>query len=50
VKEKCQTGKEYIRIVLSDDSITFPYFEKGQMYVGMELRKNYTLKELGLDE
>jgi len=49
-KEKCQTGKEYIRIVLSDDSITFPYFEKGQMYVGMELRKNYTLKELGLDE
>ena len=43
--------EEYISIVHSYDSDTdLPNFEKGTMYKGMKLNKDYTLKELGLFE
>lgn len=42
---------EFISIKLVGDSaMLFPYFNKNTMYKGMELEKQYTLKELGLDE
>ena len=42
----------YIMIELEKpfDSIDLPRFEKGTMYKGMELNKEYTLEELGLFE
>ncbi len=40
--------REFLKIFLEDESIAFPYFEKGTMYKGMELNKPYTLEELGL--
>ena len=47
---------EFINIVLyssvtydNEENIQLPYFKKGTMYKGMELDKEYTLKELGLD-
>lgn len=41
-------GKEYIQIFLEKDFMTFPSFEKGKMYKGLELEKRYTPEELGL--
>lgn len=50
-------GKEYIQICLEKDLMnlprekdlmTFPSFEKGEMYEGLEPYKNYTPEELGL--
>lgn len=50
-------GKEYIQICLEKDCrglprekdlMTFPSFEKGEMYEGLEPYKNYTPEELGL--
>ena len=41
-------GKEYILIILKDDCMSFPSFEKGKMYKGLELEKRYTPEELGL--
>jgi hypothetical protein len=42
---------EFIHIYINGDCpIEFPTFKKGTMYKGMELEKQYTLKELGLDE
>lgn len=41
-------GKEYILIILKDDSMSFPSFKKGRMYKGLELEKRYTPEELGL--
>lgn len=41
---------DYICIGLNDEAISLPYFKKGTMYKGMELYKEYTLKELGLGE
>lgn len=42
---------EYIIIeIVKDSTIIFPYFKKNTMYKGMEAYKEYTLKELGLDE
>lgn len=41
---------DYICICLNDEAISLPYFKKGTMYKGMELYKEYTLKELGLGE
>ena len=42
---------EYINIKIAKDStIVLPYFDKNTMYEGMEVRKEYTLEELGLDE
>lgn len=49
--KKISSDREYINVLLEDgDRLTFPYFEKGTMYEGMEADKKYTLKELGLDE
>ena len=47
---KYSYASEWITIKIIDDSkLTFPSFEKGAMYKGMEEAKEYTLKELGLD-
>ena len=41
--------REYILIRFTDDEMfCFPYFKVGTMYKGMETRKEYSLKELGL--
>lgn len=54
-------NSEFINIVLyssvtydndtydNEENIPLPYFKKGTMYKGMELNKQYSLKELGLD-
>lgn len=40
---------EYISISFKTDGwLVYPDFEKGKMYKGMKLGKNYTIKELGL--
>ena len=46
---------EFIEILIyrtdkeaSCEVISFPYFNKGKMYKGMEINKEYTLKDLGL--
>ena len=58
IKYICNTkmyDREYINIVTygissrANDSMPFPLFKKGTMYKGMELDKEYTLKELGLE-
>lgn len=41
-------GKQYLFIKLYDGTLTFPDFDAGKMYIGMELSKKYTLKELGI--
>ena len=42
-------GKKYIKIELCNgDTMYFPYLANDAMYKGMELDRNYTLKELGL--
>ena len=44
-------NKEYLIIFLKyNDNMTFPTFEKDTMYKKMERNKEYTLKELGLDD
>lgn len=48
-KEISDTREAIFVCVACDDYLSFPYFEKGTMYKGMELGKKYTLKELGLD-
>ena len=48
-KETDFSREYYIYIDLDDDSICLPNFKKGTMYNGMEVKKEYTLKELGLD-
>lgn len=40
--------KEYLFIKLYDGTLIFPDFDAGKIYVGMELSKKYTLKELGI--
>ena len=47
-KLETPAGKEYILIILKDDSMSFPSFKKGRMYKGLELEKRYTPEELGL--
>ena len=39
---------EYLSIEFQDGNFTFPDFDSGKMYVGMEREKKYTLKELGI--
>ena len=41
-------GDEYILIKTNSNSTPLPYFKKGTMYKGMELDKEYSLKDLGL--
>lgn len=44
-------NKEYICIEIKEEAnILLPYFKKNTMYEGMKTNKEYTLKELGLDE
>lgn len=46
----CKSAAEYIVIeLINDHYIMLPYFDKRTMYKGMELEKEYTLKELGLE-
>ena len=46
-----ESTDEYLVINLKNcGSMSFPDFEKGIMYKGMEQGKEYTLKELGLDD
>ena len=54
-KTSCGEKAYFIRIVVRStiltrglDSMLFPVFAKDTMYKGMELNKDYTLKELGL--
>lgn len=42
------TDKEYIKVYFDSDIMNFPDFDKGTMYKGMKLGKEYTLEELGL--
>lgn len=49
-KETAYMDDYYIHIDLGNDDIALPFFKKETMYKGMELEKQYTLKELGLDE
>lgn len=50
IRKCCTSRGEYIEIGILNDSAILPYFKKNTMYKGMELEKQYTLKELGLDE
>lgn len=38
--------REYLEISLENGVVSFPYFEKGTMYKGMEANRKYTLEEL----
>lgn len=51
-KEKYTDGNYYIYVNIGyADTLVFPNFPRNsKMYVGMELNKKYTLKELGLFE
>lgn len=44
--------KEYLGIYLDEQNevVYLPFFKEGTMYKGMEVRKRYILKELGLFE
>ena len=53
IRKKCIYGQEYINVVYNskfkdDTNFCLPLFETNTMYKGMELNKEYTLKELGL--
>ena len=41
-------SKEFLYIKLYDGEFTFPDFDPGKMYKGMEPRREYTLEELGI--
>lgn len=40
--------RDFVRIQVGDDYLTFPQFEKGTWYKGMEYDKTYKPEELGL--
>ena len=40
--------RDFLRIQVGDDYLTFPQFEKGTWYKGMEYDKTYKPEELGL--
>lgn len=48
IRKMSSITKEFILIELKRDVFSFPVFEKGTMYKGMEEEREYTLKELGL--
>ena len=50
IVKKNAMDKEYIKILIEYDDMIFPLFEKGTMYEGMKVDKEYSLRELGLDE
>ncbi len=43
-------GSQYliVKFIKSNDFMTFPYFERGTLYKGMEGYHDYTLEELGI--
>ena len=42
--------REYLKIRFDEvNYVDLPYFKKGTMYKNMEVHKEYTLKELGLE-
>lgn len=41
-------NREFINIILKEDTLDLPYFTAGTMYKGMETGRNYTLEELNL--
>lgn len=41
-------SKEFLYVKLHDGEFIFPDFDKGKMYVGMEVDKKYKLDELGI--
>lgn len=48
-RESANTGMEWIQVGIKEDvNLDFPNFEKGTMYKGMELDKEYSLEDLGL--
>ena len=48
-KKANDKGYEWVRILIKDNEpLLLPGFEKGTMYKGLELNKNYTPEELGL--
>lgn len=48
-KQENNMEYEWLRILIKDNEpLLLPGFEKGTMYKGMEVNKNYTLEELGL--
>lgn len=47
-KIEAPAGREYISILLKDDGMCLPCFERDTMYKGMEYDKTYTPEELGL--
>ena len=48
VAKRGDSEYEHITFETDDDFCNLPYFKVNAMYKGMELRKEYTLKELGL--
>ncbi len=48
IQKNILSQREFISIALNGEIIVFPFFQKGAMYKGMQLNKEYTLKELGL--
>lgn len=48
-KVKHYGGGEYIKTAMGhDDGMLFPDFKAGEMYIGMELNKEYSLADLGI--
>lgn len=47
-KEIVGTQEDIVVHINDCDFLTFPYFERGKMYKGMQIGKEYTLEELGL--
>lgn len=48
-RESANTGMEWLQVgIKADVNLDFPNFEKGTMYKGMELGKEYSLEDLGL--
>lgn len=52
--EKITKDYEFIVIdikgeLMNGEQIMLPYFKKNTMYIGMEIDKEYTLKELGIN-
>lgn len=43
-----RNNREFINIILKEDTLDLPCFTAGTMYKGMETGRHYTLEELGL--
>ena len=45
---KQRVSKEFLVILLIDDAVLLPSYEKGTTYKGLETENSYTLEQLGL--